>query len=88
MKTTRATRYQQLSEGQITHLRDPDNQIGVSARLHSFTGAPENLQHFQKALQSFEQLVHGWPTQEAWLGAFVSRCCSEGINSKRAYETI
>ncbi len=88
MRKGKHSRYQQLGAEQKAKLTNADTPVSVSGELRSFTGPPENLEHFESALREFEILVASWPTGPAWIHAFVKRSNHHGIKSKRSYETI
>lgn len=88
MRKSKASRYRQLSDGQRAILGEADGKVSVAGQLKSFTGRRENLKHFEAALLDFKKIVVAWPTGPAWIHAFIRRCDSQSLKSKRGYETI
>lgn len=88
MRKKKISRYQQLTDAQIGQIKAPNGGLALSGELSSFTGPRDNAKFFDRALQDFRLVVANWKTADAWVHAFVKRCNSKDLASKRSYETI
>jgi len=83
----RLSRYKQLNDAQRQAITAKGADVVVRAELNPYTGHAKNLPHFQEARLSFECIVQGWTTAEAWVLAFVSWSNNPKRNSPRAFRT-
>ena len=59
-RKSKKTRYDALLPDEWHVLKNPPAEVLLEKRMSSFTGRPENLPFYMRALESFEVLVKDW----------------------------